>query len=153
VNDDEEPTAPPVRGGGRSASREEDETEMPARRGRAGAEDDELEHTVVDREDTTLMGWLVVKHSPYLRRGHMWKIKPGAVWGRDPRKADIIIDDDKISGLHLRINIKDNHFELRDLGSVNGTWVNGEEASSAIALKQDDEIKMGDTVLVLKTLQ
>jgi hypothetical protein len=115
-------------------------------------DDDDIDMTVIDREDTSMLGWLIVKSSPYMRRGQVLKIKSGAIYGRHPNKADFLIDDDKVSGIHARIQIKDEQFILIDLGSANGTLLNGEELSEAKVLKQDDEIRMGDTVFVLKTL-
>jgi len=132
---------------------DEEATMMPEHQRRAGIlDEDEMDVTVLEREDTTLMGWLVVKTSPHMRRGHFIKIKPGAIWGRDPRKANIVVDDEKISGLHARIQVKESQFVVIDLGSSNGTWVNGEEITAPRPLVQDDEIKMGSTVFVLKTL-
>jgi pSer/pThr/pTyr-binding forkhead associated (FHA) protein len=51
------------------------------------------------------------------------------------------------------IQIKDEKFILVDLGSTNGTFVNGEEITGATEIHQDDEIRIGNTVFVLKTLQ
>ncbi len=133
-----------------------DETEMPSRRRRErildGHDYDELDETVLDREDTSFMGWLIVKKSQYMRRGHIMKIRSGAIWGRDNKKADIVIDDEKVSGIHARIQLKDDNFVVHDLGSANGTWVNNEEIQSPVVLNENDEIKIGDTILVLKTL-
>jgi hypothetical protein len=152
VLDDDE-TVLPARGGGRYID-EEEKTELPMRRRRLLDEpfDEDIDVTVLDREETSLMGWLIVKSSPFMRRGHVMKVKPGAIYGRNPNKADVLIDDDKVSGLHARIQIKEEQFILIDLGSANGTWVNGEEISGNRVIIQDDEIKMGDTVFVLKTL-
>lgn len=113
---------------------------------------EEVDVTVIDRDETSLLGWLIVKSSPCMPRGHILKIRPGAIYGRHPHKADVIFDDDKVSGIHARIQVKDANFFLVDLGSANGTWLNGEEIKSATVIKQDDEIKIGDTVFVLKTL-
>ncbi|MEM2126380.1 MAG: FHA domain-containing protein [Candidatus Methanosuratincola sp.] len=156
----EDETQPPQRAGGAFFGRggfEEDETQLPERRRRrildeGGVFEEEVEETVLDREDTTLMGWLIVKRSPYMRRGHLVRIRPGAILGRDPRRSDVLIDDEKVSGIHARVQVKDNNFVIIDLGSSNGTWVNGVEVTAPQPLQQDDEIKVGDTVFVLKTL-
>jgi pSer/pThr/pTyr-binding forkhead associated (FHA) protein len=39
-----------------------------------------------------------------------------------------------------------------DLASRNGTFVNGQEIMSPTLLQENDEIRVGDTVFVLKTL-
>lgn len=149
----EDETDLPQKGG--RVRMDEDVTQLPERRRRIldfDEEDDDVEATVIEREDTSTMGWFIVKRSPYMRRGHMIKLRSGEIFGRNPRKADIMLDDEKVSGLHARIQIKEGQFVLIDLGSANGTWVNGEEIAGPKVLKQDDEIKLGDTVMVLKML-
>jgi hypothetical protein len=162
--DDEEPTDP---WGGRPASYDEDLEETDPRAGRAGFEDDyeetELprrmrrrgdgwddEDTVVERPAKIgLLGWLIVKEGT--RRGHIHEIKDGITIGREP--ATLLIRDPKLSRPHAKITIEDDQFVIWDFGTENGTFVNGEQIRSATPLKENDEVKMGDTVLVLKTLQ
>jgi len=130
-------------------------TELPERKRRRilDGDEDEIEETVLDREDTSAMGWLFVKRSPTMRRGHIIRIHArGATIGRSPRKADILVDDEKVSGEHARLNHKEGQFMILDLLSSNGTWVNGEQISNPTPLKENDEIRIGDTVFVLKTL-
>lgn len=157
-NDDEE-TMPPARRGAGGLRGDDDEVTLPpTRRGGGrrildpGWDGDDEDITVIDREDTSLMGWLIVKSSPYLRRGHIMKIRSDYVYGRSSKKADVVLDDEKVSSIHARIKIKDDKFILVDLGSTNGTLVNGEEITGATEIKQDDEIRIGQTVFVLKTL-
>lgn len=45
--------------------------------------------------------------------------------GRDPGN-DVVLDDDSISGFHAQILIENNTAELIDLGSTNGTCIDGE---------------------------
>ncbi len=47
-----------------------------------------------------------------------------AIMGRG-RETDIVLDDRKASRQHARIYLKDGQLYVRDLGSVNGTLVNG----------------------------
>lgn len=143
---------------GRSRARpsfadDDEATEMPRmRRGGRGRDedDDDRDGTVIDRPQTGLLGWLVVKSGG--RYGHMYKIKPGALIGRDARKADMLMDDEKISSLHAKFMIKEGRFVLYDLGSSNGTFVNGQEITAATPVKENDEIKLGNLIFVLKTL-
>jgi len=151
--EDEETELPKSRGGRYVDDIEE--TEIPRRHRGSGELDDEegLDVTQLDREDTSLLGWLVVKKGDYMRRGQIMKIKPGQIMGRDPRRAHVVIDDEKVSGLHARIKVKEDKFILVDLGSVNGTSVNGEEILAPRVLEEGDEIKIGDTLFVIKLLQ
>lgn len=153
---DEEETVLPMREGGYAA--DDEETELPLR-GRQYRPldpdyDEELDRTVIpEREETGLMGWLIVKKSRVMRRGHIMKVKPGAIYGRNPKRVDVLIDDEEISGLHARIQIEDDQFVLIDLGSSNGTWVNDEKIKEVTPLNQDDEIRMGETTFVIKILE
>src|SRR5208283_5644850 len=56
---------------------------------------------------------------------------------------DVVLDDTTVSRRHATITRKPGRFELADLGSTNGTFVNGRRAGKPIALKSGDEIKFG----------
>jgi hypothetical protein len=159
VNDEGETVMPS--GGGKRLLDDQDETLPPSRkRTRRGIldedyEDEDRTRLYEPKESKGLMGWLVVKssQSPHYRRGKFIQIKPGAIWGRDRGRADVKVDDDFVTDLHARIMLKDDAFVIVDLQSSNGTWVNGEKIEAPKVLQQDDEIKMGNTVFVLKTLK
>jgi hypothetical protein len=129
-----------------------DETDLPRRYQRKGSGWDTLDdinETIIDRPAKTgLLGWLIVKEG--LRRGTVYEIKDGATIGRD--RADIRINDPKLSRPHAKIKLENEQFEVWDLASENGIFVNDERIRSATPLKENDEIKLGDMVLVLKTL-
>lgn len=150
---DDEATQLPARS---RRGHDEDETQLPERSRRRGVLDDDFEDgtdvTVIDRPETGLMGWLIVKSSRFMRRGQILKIKPEAIYGRSRTKADIVLSDEKVSSIHIRFKVKDDKFFVVDLGSSNGTFVNGEEVVGTRELQQDDEIRLGETVFVLKTL-
>ena len=50
--------------------------------------------------------------------------------GSDPKKADLVIADPSIEGLHARIYREENSFIIKDAGSVAGTWVNYTQITS-----------------------
>lgn len=60
------------------------------------------------------------------------------VIGRLP-ECDMVILEDTISSKHAKIISGDEHFEIRDLHSTNGTFVNGERIEQKI-LRTDDKI-------------
>jgi hypothetical protein len=95
-----------------------------------------------------LLGWLIVKDGP--RRGHIVPIKDGSLVGR--KGADVVLPDPTVSELHARFRVEGDQFVVWDLGSANGTFVNGERIRQATLLKENDEIRIGDTVWVLKVL-
>ena len=56
---------------------------------------------------------------------------------------DVVLDDTTVSRRHATIACTPGSFELADLGSTNGTFVNGGRVRKPIALKRGDEIKFG----------
>lgn len=65
------------------------------------------------------------------------------VIGRSP-DCDISIGRKSISRRHLRVVLKDGGFFAEDLGSQNGTRVNGERIRGMTAVTEDDEIRVSE---------
>jgi pSer/pThr/pTyr-binding forkhead associated (FHA) protein len=59
--------------------------------------------------------------------------------------AGLFIDDPEISRAHAVLAPTGDGLEIEDLGSLNGTWVNGERITSAMLLAAGDVIKVGTT--------
>jgi class 3 adenylate cyclase len=59
--------------------------------------------------------------------------------------ADLVIDDPEISRTHAVITQTADGIEVRDLSSLNGTWVNGERINTTTALAPGDVVKIGKT--------
>ena len=64
------------------------------------------------------------------------------VIGRSPG-ADIVIGDDFVSGKHARISPAGDGAVLEDLGSTNGTVLNGQRISAPANLRTGDAIDIG----------
>ena len=64
--------------------------------------------------------------------------------------ADIVIDDPYASDLHLRFGVKDGHVVLHDLGSTNGTYVNGRRVTVPLTLAKGDAVQIGKTILEVR---
>jgi ABC-type multidrug transport system ATPase subunit len=62
--------------------------------------------------------------------------------GRDP-SADIVLDTPNISRLHARLERVRRGIRVEDLGSTNGTWVNGERLARPTILKPGDDLRLG----------
>jgi len=62
--------------------------------------------------------------------------------GRDP-SADIVLDTPNISRLHARLERVRRGIRVEDLGSTNGTWVNGERLARPTVLKPGDDLRLG----------
>lgn len=58
-------------------------------------------------------------------------------------ECDITIDDPNISRRHATVTVLDGTFRITDLGSTNGTKVNGTKISSQFELSHGDEINVG----------
>lgn len=70
--------------------------------------------------------------------------------GRGPAN-DIRINDEKVSWSHLLlVRTSDGIVKISDLGSTNGTYVNGKRIKSEFYLNLDDEVRIGSTVLLWK---
>jgi len=67
--------------------------------------------------------------------------------GRD-RSSSIVIDDPLVSRNHCVIRRIRTAWYIEDLGSKNGTWVNGRKINSgrAVRLGENDVIKLGGRI-------
>ena len=71
------------------------------------------------------------------------------VMGRSS-ETDVAIDDPYASEFHLRLVSQENGMMLHDLGSTNGTYVNGRRVSAPTELKRGDTIQVGKTVMEIR---
>jgi len=65
--------------------------------------------------------------------------------------ADVRVDEQAISSEHARLEQTDAGFILLDLGSTNGTYVNGQRVVHAAQLAGGDMIQMGSTTFTFVT--
>lgn len=75
---------------------------------------------------------------------------PETVIGRGA-PARIRVEDDQVSKQHSLIRVEGSVCTLRDLGSLNGTFLNGRRIQAGLAqrLRHLDEIQVGETRLLL----
>lgn len=76
--------------------------------------------------------------------GRRHSVKAQLLIGRKP-DCDIVLDDRSVSRNHARFEQTQDAYSITDLGSSNGTFVNGQRIQKAI-LKPGDQIRMGDRV-------
>jgi predicted component of type VI protein secretion system len=67
--------------------------------------------------------------------------KAELVIGRD-EQCDVVVPELQVSRRHASISLQDDGYILKDLGSKNGTFVNGRELDSPYALQDGDEIQI-----------
>ncbi|ACY21993.1 Forkhead-associated protein [Gordonia bronchialis DSM 43247] len=88
---------------------------------------------------------LVVKRGP--NAGSRFLLdQPTTSAGRHP-DSDIFLDDVTVSRRHAEFRLGDNEFQVVDVGSLNGTYVNREPVDTA-ALSNGDEVQIGKFRLV-----
>ncbi len=94
------------------------------------------------------IAWLAVVAGK--RAGTQYRLSRETIIGRDPLRCDFVLDDDAASAEHAKVRYERRRFVLYDLGSTNGTLVNGEKIQRHI-LDDGDRIVVGLTELVFKT--
>jgi pSer/pThr/pTyr-binding forkhead associated (FHA) protein len=83
------------------------------------------------------------------QQGREFEVSDVMVMGRSS-ETDVVIDDPYASDFHLRLVSQENGMMLHDLGSTNGTYVNGRRASAPTELKRGDTIQVGKTVMEIR---
>ena len=73
----------------------------------------------------------------------------GATLGRS-RKCDIVVDDPNVSREHAEVRPRGGSWVLRDLGSTNGSSINGRRTDGAEVLKPGDEIELGTSTMTFE---
>ncbi len=84
-------------------------------------------------------GMLIIHRGP--GKGSRYLLDASTSVGREIGSS-IFLDDVTVSRKHALLISQDTSFFLEDLGSLNGTYVNGESITK-IALKNGDEIQIG----------
>jgi signal transduction histidine kinase len=76
--------------------------------------------------------------------GRTIRLDPGIVLGRG-QEASIRLPDQKMSRRHAQIEQRRSRIELVDLGSFNGSFVNGKRVRRRKALRSGDVVELGRT--------
>src|SRR5512135_2929455 len=70
------------------------------------------------------------------------------VIGRDS-SSNIAINDAEVSRKHARLTFQGGKYVIEDLGSTNGTFVNGQRLVSPLVLKSGDVISLGEQIVLM----
>ena len=97
------------------------------------------------RRDAAIWSIDVEKGTQSLRGLHVDILGP-VVIGRSP-SSDIVIDEPYVSSTHARFTLQGPALVIEDLGSTNGTLVNGHPIDQAVTLRENDEVQVGDTIM------
>jgi hypothetical protein len=76
--------------------------------------------------------------------GTRFDVGGGATMGRSD-SAEIRVDDPFASSAHARVFQRGDFMYLEDMGSTNGTYLNGRQVRTAERLKVADLIRIGDS--------
>ena len=86
------------------------------------------------------VGLLVIRRGP--ETGSSYRLEqPSTAIGRHP-DSEIFLDDITVSRRHVQLVKDDEGYLLRDVGSLNGTYVNRERVEEA-RLQHGDEVQVG----------
>ncbi len=102
---------------------------------------------LVQGTNKKLHSWgLAVEHGPKELRGVAITVRGPVIVGRSPG-ADIVIGSEYVSGRHARFSLMGQNLFIEDLGSANGTLVNGKLIKEPCALKNKDVVNVGDVAI------
>jgi len=66
--------------------------------------------------------------------------------GRDEGR-DIILEDAQVSRLHLKVSLTEGHVTVEDLGSANGTYLDGKRLTGPALLEEGQFLRLGSHLL------
>lgn len=89
---------------------------------------------------------LVVEVAAGLPTGTEVELEGGVTIGRSS-SSQLCLDDTYVSHMHARVFRRGPFFFIEDLGSTNGTFINGRRVDGQGQLKVHDEVRMGESVL------
>ena len=106
------------------------------------------------REPTRELGRLVVVGSPSGEPavGSVFALDAITSLGRDVNNS-IVIDDDFVSATHAALTYRGRAWYVEDLGSTNGTFVNGSQVDGLAPLAFGDELQVGQARLRLERVR
>ncbi|HMK99759.1 MAG TPA: FHA domain-containing protein [Acidimicrobiales bacterium] len=82
---------------------------------------------------------------PEAQRGQSFELADELTVGRAPG-CGVRVEDSYTSNIHARLFRRDGALWLEDLGSTNGTWINGERVVEPLKLSRGDLLQVGATV-------
>jgi len=83
---------------------------------------------------------------PAARQGESYDLADELTVGRGGGCGIVLADDSFVSTVHARVFRRDGTVYVEDLGSRNGTLLNGEPLANAAPLRRGDHVQFGQTV-------
>ena len=91
----------------------------------------------------------LVMREPVELAGKSWSLDGELSIGR-AAGCQVTIDDTYASQIHARLFLRDNQWQIEDLGSTNGTWLNRHKVSGPMVVKPGDVVQIGNTVMEMQ---
>jgi pSer/pThr/pTyr-binding forkhead associated (FHA) protein len=88
--------------------------------------------------------------APDTVKGTEFRLGPEATVGRAGGCAVLLPDDTFVSQLHARMFRRDGDLYVEDLGSTNGTFLNGKKVTTPRAVRKGDRVQFGRTTLEVR---
>ncbi|MFV0317101.1 MAG: FHA domain-containing protein [Microthrixaceae bacterium] len=86
---------------------------------------------------------------PPERANAEFPIGPEVTIGRSAG-CSIVFDEQYISSVHTRVFTREDQVFVEDLGSTNGTWINGVRAVGQMPVRAGDRVQIGNVILELR---
>ncbi len=83
---------------------------------------------------------------PASHEGELYPLGEEITVGRGGGCGIVLPDDSYVSTVHARLFRRGNEVFVEDLGSRNGTFLNGDPVSTATRLRRGDRVQFGETV-------
>lgn len=87
---------------------------------------------------------------PAERKGVEFGLTDEMTVGRAAGCGVALADDTFVSQLHARVFRRDGELFIEDLGSTNGTYLNGKQVSVTSVIRKGDRLQVGRTTLELR---
>ena len=84
------------------------------------------------------------------KRGTVVKLRAGGLVIGRAEEAELTIDDPYASEFHARVGSQGGKVVVNDLGSTNGTYVNGRRVTAPVGVSKGDTIQIGKTILEVR---
>jgi hypothetical protein len=84
---------------------------------------------------------------PSIAKGTTYGLAREMTIGRAAGCQVSLADDTFVSQLHARVFLRDGQAFVEDLGSTNGTYLNGNRVTNAVPMQKGDTVQTGKTVL------
>jgi hypothetical protein len=94
--------------------------------------------------------WRLVINEPKAERGQSFTIKADSTIGRGGGCTVPITFDTFASQVHAKASPRDGDLWIEDIGSTNGTIVNGKRIEHPVKLRKGDKVKVGETLFMVE---